>query len=288
MNETPRRIEQRAREMRREIIKMIARAGSGHPAGSLGAADIFAALYFNIMKYNPKQPLWPKRDLLVLSNGHIVPAQYAALAVAGLIPKHELMSLRQLGSRLRGHPVRTVLPWMEVTSGPLGSGLSEAAGMALAVKLDEKPGGLAPEAHSSRQSGFSRRTIYCIVGDGELDEGNIWEGALFAAKYKLDNLLTFVMRNNIQLDGDTEQVLPLEPLRDKWEAFGWHVIEIDGHNIQRIIDACSEARAVGDRPSVIIAHTIPGKGVSFMEDNYQWHGKAPDAAETRRALEELR
>jgi transketolase len=252
--------------MRRNILKMIHIAGSGHPAGSLGAADIMAALYFDILNYNPKKPLDPARDILVLSNGHIVPAQYAALAEIGAIPTSELWTLRQLGSRLQGHPVRTMLPYMEVTSGPLGSGLSEAAGMALGVD----------------------RFVYCIVGDGELDEGNIWEGAMFASKYRLGNLIVLVMRNNIQLDGDTEDVMPLEPLADKWRSFGWQTLEIDGHNISSIIDACSEARAATDQPSVIIAHTVPGKGVSFMENDYKWHGKAPDQAELDRALEELK
>jgi transketolase len=270
MSETLVQIERHALTMRRAIIKMLYLAGSGHPAGSLGAADVMAALYFGVMNYNPRNPADPQRDLLALSNGHIVPAQYAALAEAGLIPEAELATLRQLGSRLQGHPVRTMLPWLEITSGPLGSGLSEAAGMATAIKMDK-----------------SQRYVYCIVGDGELDEGNIWEAALFAAKYKLDNLLTIIMRNNIQLDGDTEEVLPLEPLREKWQSFGWHTIEIDGHNIERIIEACSEARAVSDQPSVIIAHTIPGKGVSFMENDFTWHGRTITEAECKKALHEL-
>jgi transketolase len=194
-----------------------------------------------------------------------------------LIPKAELSSLRQLGSRLQGHPVRTDLKWLEITSGPLGSGLSEAAGMAWAIKLDEQ----------AAERNLDRRYVYCIVGDGELDEGNIWEGALFASKYRLDNLVVILLRNNIQLDGDTEDVLPLEPLRDKWQSFGWQVLEIDGHNINSIIDACSEARATADCPSAIIAHTIPGKGVSFMENDYKWHGKTITEPEAKRALNEL-
>jgi transketolase len=271
MSETLVQIERHALNIRRAIIKMLYLAGSGHPAGSLGAADVMAALYFGVMNYNPRNPADPQRDLLALSNGHIVPAQYAALAEAGLIPEAELATLRQLGSRLQGHPVRTMLPWLEITSGPLGSGLSEAAGMALGIKMNHE-----------------KRFVYAIVGDGELDEGNIWEGAMFAAKYRLDNLVVFVMRNNIQLDGDTEDVMPLEPLDDKWRSFGWDVLEIDGHNIQSIIDAAERARAVADKPSVIIAHTIPGKGVSFMEGDYQWHGKAPSDAELKKALGELR
>jgi transketolase len=264
-------IEQHAQNMRRNIVKMIALAGSGHPGGSLGVADIMAALYFDIMKYNSRDPADPTRDILALSNGHLVPAQYAALAEIGVIKPSELMTLRQLGSRLQGHPVRTMLPWLEITSGPLGSGLSEAAGMALGIKMNRE-----------------KRFVYCIVGDGELDEGNIWEGAMFASKYRLGNLIVFIMRNNIQLDGDTEDVMPLEPLSDKWRSFGWQVLEIDGHNISSIIDAASAARATTDQPTAIIAHTIMGKGVSFMENDYQWHGKAPNQQELQKALEELK
>jgi len=257
---------------------MIEQAGSGHPAGSLGLADVFAALYFDILRYNPRDAADPDRDILVLSAGHVVPAQYAALAEVGLISEHELMSLRRLGSPLQGHPERTRLAWLETTSGPLGEGLSQAAGMAWALD-------------STREKSEERkvkRYVYCITGDGELDEGNIWEGAMFAAKYALGNLIVIVDRNNIQLDGATEDVMPLEVLHDKWAAFGWQVIEIDGNNVQSIIDGCSEARAETERPSVILAHTTPGKGVSFMEDDYRWHGRAPDAEQTRQALEELR
>lgn len=271
MSVTVGQIEKHAKNIRRNILRMIHIAGSGHPAGALGSADIFAALYFDIMKFNRKNPKDLKRDLLCLSNGHIVPAQYATLAEIGAIKESELWTLRQLGSRLQGHPVRTVFPWMEITSGPLGSGMSEAAGMALGIKMNQE-----------------ERFVYCVVGDGELDEGNIWEGAMFANKYRLDNLIVFVMRNNIQLDGDTEDVMPLEPLDEKWRSFGWQVLEIDGHNIQSIIDSASEARAVMDKPTVIIAHTIPGKGVSFMENDYKWHGGAPNDQELKRALEELR
>jgi len=261
-------IEKHAKNIRRNILKMIAIAGSGHPAGSLGVTDIMAALYFSVMKYNISNPNDPNRDILVLSNGHIVPAQYATLAEIGAIKENELWTLRQLGSRLHGHPVRTMMPWMEITSGPLGSGLSEAAGMALGIN--------------------NQRFVYTIVGDGELNEGNIWEGAMFASKYKLGNLITFVMRNNIQLDGDTEDVMPLEPLDEKWRSFGWHVLEIDGNNVQSVIDAAEEARANTTKPTVIIAHTIPGKGVSFMEDDFNWHGKSPNQEELKRALGELK
>jgi transketolase len=267
MSKTVGEIEAHARNMRRNIIKMIVAAGSGHPAGSLGAAEIFAALYLAIMRYDPFRADDDERDLLVLSNGHIVPVQYAALAEAGLIPMAELATMGQLGSRLQGHPQRDSLSWVEVTSGPLGTGLSEAAGMAWAMP--------------------ARRMVYCVIGDGELDEGNIWEAVMFANKYHLGNLIAIVMRNNIQLEGDTEDVMPLEPLSDKWRAFGWHVLEIDGHNVQSIIDAVAEAQAVAGRPSVIIAHTIPGRGVSFMEGDYRWHGRVPSHAEAKKALEEL-
>lgn len=256
--------------MRRDIIEMIAVAGSGHPAGSLGVADIIATLYFEIMKWSPKNPKLKSRDLFILSNGHIVPAQYAALAEAGAIKKSQLMTLRQLGSPLQGHPERVMMPWMEITAGPLGSGLSEAVGMAWGIKKNQQD-----------------RFVYCLVGDGELDEGNIWEGLMTANKYDLGNLIVFVLRNNIQLDGDTEEVMPLEPLKEKWESFGWHTQEIDGHNIDSIINATELARAEDKKPSVIIAHTIPGKGVSFMEDDYSWHGRKITLEERKRALNEL-
>jgi len=269
---------------------MIAAAGSGHPAGSLGLADIFAALYFEILKFNPQNPDDPDRDILVVSNGHVCPVLYATLAEAGLIPEEELMTLRQFNSRLQGHPHRAALPWLETTSGPLGEGLSQAAGAAWVIASAAKQ-----SSATENDSGLLRlstprndRYVYCITGDGELDEGNIWEGAMFAAKYRLGNLIVIVDRNNIQLDGDTEEIMPLEILHDKWAAFGWQVIEIDGNNVQSIIDGCSEARAETDRPSVILAHTTPGKGVSFMENDYKWHGTAPDEEQARKALEELR
>lgn len=263
-------IEKYAQNMRRNIVKMITLAGSGHPGGSLGVADIFAALFFDILKYDSKNSNSSQRDLLVLSAGHLVPAYYAALAEAGLIKIGELKTFRQFGSRLQGHPERMALPWLEATSGPLGCGLGEAAGMAWAIRDN------------------SKRFVYCICGDGELDEGNIWESAMFAAKYNLGNLVLFVDRNNMQLSGESEDVMPLENLREKWESFNWHVQEIDGNNVESIISAASLARAETKRPSVIIAHTTMGKGVSFMEDDYHWHGKAPSVAEMRRALEELK
>jgi len=265
-------LEKKANEIRIDIIKMLEAAGSGHTAGPLDLADIFTALYFDILKHDPKNPDWPERDILILSNGHTVPVRYATMAHAGYFSTAELKTLRKLGTRLQGHPERTRLPGLETTSGPLGSGLSQAAGMAKALLMD----------------GNKHRWVYCVTSDGEHDEGNFWEAMMFAAKYKLHNLIAIVDRNNIQIDGNTENVMPLENLRDKWEAFGWHVQEIDGHNMESIIDACSMARAVVERPSVIIAHTIPGKGVPFMEYDYHWHGMMHNAQEAKDALKKLR
>lgn len=266
-------IEQKANYIRRDIIQMLTAAGSGHSAGPLGLSDVFAALYFNIMNIRPEEPEWAERDIIFLSNGHCVPVQYASMAEAGYFPVEELLTLRKLGSRLQGHPEREKLPGLENTSGPLGSGLSQASGYAYSLQyLDVNP----------------QRFVYVVMGDGELDEGNIWEAAMFAGKYKLSQLVAFVDRNNIQIDGTTEDVMPLENLKGKWEAFGWHVIEIDGHNISSIIDATSQARAITNRPTVIIAHTIPGKGVDFMEYNYKWHGIPPNAEQAKEALEDLR
>lgn len=269
---TIREIKQHALNMRRNIITMLAEAGSGHAAGPLGLADIFAALYFNVLKYNPDNPNDPNRDILVLSAGHVVPVQYAALAEAGLIPKEELMTLRKFGSRLQGHPEREKLPWLETTSGPLGCGISQASGMAYAIKNFD---------HNTK------RHVYVVTGDGELDEGNNWEAIMFASKYRLANLTVIVDRNNIQIDGTTEDVMPLEPLTDKWQSFGWNVIQIDGNDADSFIDACQMARAVKDQPTAIIAYTVPGKGVDFMEDDYRWHGKAPSEDEAKRALRQL-
>lgn len=252
---------------------MLEEAGSGHSAGPLGMADMLTALYFNVMKHDPKKPDWDERDILILSNGHTVPVRYAAMARAGYFDVDELMTLRQFGSRLQGHPERTRLPGMETTSGPLGSGLSQAAGMAYTMRyIDHGP----------------KRWVYVLMGDGELNEGNVWEAAMFAGKNKLYNVIALIDRNNIQIDGYTEDVMPLEDLRGKWESFGWHVQEIDGNNIESIIDACSMGRAITEKPSAIIAHTIPGKGVDFMEYDYRWHGAPPDSGEARRALKDLR
>jgi transketolase len=265
-------LEAKANTIREDIIRMLEHAGSGHSAGPLGLADIFTALYFDVMKHDPKNPDWDERDILLLSNGHCVPVRYATMAEAGYFPKSELMTLRKLGSRLQGHPERLKLPGMETTSGPLGSGLSQACGMALALRMNE--------AH--------HRWVYVVMGDGELDEGNIWEGAMLAGKEKLNNIIGIIDRNNIQIDGPTESVMPLEDLKGKWEAFGWHVLEIDGNNIEAVIDACAMARAIVEKPVMIIAHTIPGKGVDFMENDFHWHGMPPNHEQAVKALHELR
>lgn len=264
-------LEEKANQIREDLIETLLEAGSGHSAGPLGMADIFTALYFHVLNYNPKKPDWPERDRLVLSNGHICPIRYVAMAHAGFFPMEELRTLRKLGSRLQGHPHRAALPGVETTSGPLGSGLSQAIGMALAARMDKK-----------------RYRVYCATSDGEHDAGNTWEAVLFAGKNRLSNLTQIIDRNNIQIDGTTEQIMPLEPLKDKYESFNWHVIEVDGHNIEQFVDAVSEAKAIYEKPTVIIAHTIPGKGVSFMENNYVWHGKPPNAEEAKKALVELR
>ncbi|MDP3948066.1 MAG: transketolase [bacterium] len=264
-------LEELANIIRQDIIAMLVEAKSGHSAGSLGMADIFTALYFHVLNHDPKRPDWPERDRLVLSNGHICPVRYVAMAHAGYFPVEELKTLRKLNSRLQGHPHRLALPGVETTSGPLGSGLSQAIGMALAARLDNK-----------------KHRIYCAMSDGEHDAGNTWEAVMFAGKERLANLTAIVDRNNIQIDGYTENIMPLEPLREKYEAFRWHVIEIDGHNIEHFVDAVNEAKAIYEKPTVIIAHTIPGKGVSFMEGDYLWHGKPPNKEEAELALKELR
>lgn len=271
-DKTIKQLDDQAEKIRESIVEMLEQAGSGHSAGPLGMADIVTALYFRILRHDPKDPNWPERDIFLMSNGHCVPVQYAAMAHAGYFPKKELLTLRHLGSRLQGHPERSRLPGLENTSGPLGSGLSQAAGMGLTLKMDAS----------------NKRFIYVTLGDGELNEGNIWEAAMFTTKYKLNNVIAIIDRNNIQIDGPTEQIMPLEDLKQKWEAFGWHVQEVDGHNIEAIVDVCAMARAVSEKPSVIIAHTIPGKGVHFMEGDFRWHGKAPDHKQTKEALHDLR
>ena len=264
-------LELKANQIRQDIIAMLVEAGSGHSAGPLGMADIFTALYFHVLKHDPKHPEWPGRDRLVLSNGHICPVRYAAMAEAGYFPVSELKTLRRLGSRLQGHPHRIALPGMETTSGPLGSGLSQAAGMALALKMD----------------GVSNR-VYCAMSDGEHDAGQTWEAVMFAAKYKLNNLTGILDRNNIQIDGYTEDIMPLDDLKNKYESFNWHVIEINGHNMREFVDACATAETIFEKPTVIIAHTVPGQGVDFMEGKFEWHGKPPNKEEAAEALRELR
>jgi transketolase len=264
-------LEDLANKLRQDVISMVSGAGSGHIAGPLGMAEIFATLYFYILKHNPKEPNWPDRDRVVLSNGHICPILYAALSRAGYFPLEELKTLRKLNTRLQGHPHRGALPGVETTSGPLGSGLSQTCGFALAAKLDHK-----------------KYRIYCLMSDAEQQEGNIWEAVMFASKYKLSNITAIIDRNNIQIDGFTENVMPLEPLREKYESFGWHVLEINGHDVSQIISAIYEAHAIFEKPTVIIAHTIPGKGVSFMEQDYRWHSRPFAPGEAEKALKELR
>ncbi len=267
-------IEEKAYDIRMDIIKMLEHAGSGHSAGPLGLADIFAALYFDVLNHNPINPDWEERDILLLSNGHCVPVRYAAMANAGYFDRKELLTLRQFGTRLQGHPEREKLPGLENTSGPLGCGLSQACGMALAMRMNQQ----------------THRWVYVVMGDGELNEGNIWEAAMLASKYKLNNIVGIIDRNNIQIDGPTESVMPLEDLKAKWEAFGWHVIDINGNDVEAVIDACAMAKAIVEKPIMIIAHTIPGKGVDFMEYDFHWHGmgELPDKELAKKALHELR
>ena len=235
-------------------------------------ADVFTALYFNVLNHDPKRPNLKDRDRVILSAGHICPVWYATLAEAGYFPKRELWTLRKLGSGLQGHPHYHSIAGIENTSGPLGQGISIAAGMAYAIRYFQK----------------SNEMVYCIMGDGEQNEGQVWEAVMFAAKYTLPNITVIIDRNNIQIDGPTEDVMPLDSLKAKYEGFNWHVIEVDGHNIEEIIDACNKAKAIVERPVCIIAHTIPGKGVKFMEGKYEWHGKPPKSAEAREALRQLR
>ncbi len=265
------KLEKIAQTIREDIIKMLLEAKSGHTAGPLGMADIFTALYFHVLNHKPKDPFWSDRDRLILSNGHICPVRYAAMAEAGYFPKKELMTLRKFGSRLQGHPERERLPGVETTSGPLGSGLGQAAGIAYAAKMDKR-----------------NFRVYCVMSDGEQDAGNTWESAMFAANNKLHNLTAIMDRNNIQINGMTENVMPLELISKKYEAFNWHVIEIDGHNIREFVDAVEEAKAIYEKPTIIIAHTVPGKGVLEIEFDYNWHGKPPTKEEAARFLHQLR
>jgi transketolase len=253
----------KANDIRRTVVEMLAEAKSGHTGGPLGMADVFTAMYFHVLNHNPKKPDWPERDRLMLSNGHITPVRYAAMAHAGYFPVEECLMLRKFGSRLQGHPERERLPGVETTSGPLGSGISQSAGYAYAARMDGK-----------------QFRVFCLTSDGEHGEGNTWEGVMFAGKYRLSNLTQIMDRNNIQIDGNTEDVMPLEPLAEKYRAFNWHVIEVDGHNFRQIIDAVEEAKSIQDRPTLILAHTTPGKGVREIENDYRWHGNPPGKGPT--------
>ncbi|MEK7113592.1 MAG: transketolase [Patescibacteria group bacterium] len=269
-------LEERANEIRKSIIEMLVEAGSGHTAGPLGMADVFTLFFFHILKHDPKNPSWEERDRFVLSNGHICPVYYATLAHAGYLPIEELKTLRKFGTRLQGHPHREYLPLLETSSGPLGTGLSQAVGMALADRISARS---------------QNRFIYCFMSDGEQDAGNTWEGAMLAGKNKLHNLIAIIDRNNIQIDGYTENIMPLEPLADKWRAFNWHVIEVSGHDFTALNEAVTEAQSMYEKPTVIIAHTIPGKGVREFERDYKWHGYDPDLKDEigyEMALKELR
>lgn len=264
-------LELKANEIRTSIIEMLVEAGSGHTAGPLGMADIFTAMYFHILNHDPKNPDWAERDRLILSNGHIVPVRYAAMAHAGYFPLAELATLRKFGSRLQGHPEREKLPGLETTSGPLGSGLGQAAGIAYGLRMDNK-----------------KSRVYCLMSDGEQDAGNIWESAMFAGKYKLANLTGIIDRNNIQIDGLVENIMPLEPLAAKYEAFNWHVIEINGHNFTEIVGAVELAKTITEKPTMIIANTIPGKGIPEIEYDYKWHGTPPNKEQAKQFLADLR
>jgi len=270
-HETLIELKERANTIRQDIIEMLVEAGSGHSAGSLDMADIFAVLYFYLLRHDPANPTWDGRDRLILSNGHICPVRYAAMAEAGYFPRSELLTLRKFGSRLQGHPDRGRLPGLESTSGPRGAGLAQAAGLAYAAKMD-------------------RRTwrVYCVVSDAEEEAGLHWEAVLFSAKFHLDNLICIVDRNDIEIDGSTGDVMPLDPLRAKYEAFNWNALECDGNDIAAVIDTVRTAWRLSGTPSVIIAHTVSGKGVTFMEGDYHWHGKPPSSQEAAAALQELR
>lgn len=266
-------LEEKANNIRESIIEMLLEAKSGHTAGPLGMADIFTYLYFHGMKHDPKNPEWTERDRLVLSNGHICPVLYATMAHAGYMPIEELKTLRKFGTRLQGHPHREYMPWLENSSGPLGSGLSQACGMAIADRMDGQD---------------KNRFVFTLLGDGELNEGNNWEAIMFAGKNKLRNLIAVVDRNNIQIDGATEDVMPLDDLVEKWKSFNWHVVETSGHNFKDIDDAFEEAKVIPTKPTVIIAYTVPGKGVREFERDYKWHGTPPNKDQAEMALKELR
>ena len=281
-------LEKRAEAIRETIIGMLVAAGSGHTAGPLGMADIFTAFYFHILNHDPKNPEWEERDRLVLSNGHICPVLYATLAHAGYFPIEECLTLRKFGTRLQGHPERGRLPGLETTSGPLGEGLSQAAGMAYAFRMKVVTVTRCSSSDDEHLVSVTGRRVYCLMSDGEQQEGNTWEAAMFAGKNKLHNLTAVIDRNNIQIDGMTEDVMPLEPLADKYRAFNWHVLEVNGNDISAFIAAVEEAKAIYEKPTLIIAHTIPGRGVPEIEFDYHWHGKPPTKEEGGRFLKEIR
>ena len=263
-------LEKQAKEIRRLIVKMLAKAGSGHPGGSLSSTDLMTCLYFSVLRHDPKKPKWPNRDRFHLSKGHCCPVWYAVLAKTGYFPMEKLWTLREIGSILQGHPDRRT-PGVDVASGSLGQGLSVSLGMALAGKMDKKD-----------------YRVYCLMGDGEIQEGNIWEAAMAASHFKCDNLCAMLDYNRYQIDGRVDDIMNLEPIEEKWQAFGWYTIEIDGHNVRQILEAFEEAKTVKEKPSIIIAHTIKGKGVSFMENVVDFHGRSPSAEEEKKALEELK
>lgn len=260
-----------ANTIRQDIIRMLISVGSGHAGGPLGMAEVFAALYFHVLKHDPNNPFWEERDRLILSNGHICAVRYAAMARSGYFPVDELLTYRKINSRLQGHPHNRSLPGLENTGGPLGQGLSQAVGRCIAGQREGK-----------------KYHVYCVMSDGEHDEGQTWEALMFAANHKLRYLTTLLDRNNIQIDGHTEDIFPLEPLKEKYDALKWHVIEIDGHNVRQIVNACEEAKHIYEKPTAVICHTIPGKGVDYMENNYEWHGKAPTKEQGDVALEQLK
>ncbi len=257
--------------VRQDIITMINNAGSGHPGGSLGIADVLTVLYFSVLKHISNKPNLPSRDRLILSNGHICPALYSVLSRSGYFPLVKLKTLRKLNSKLQGHPHNLSLNGIETSSGPLGQGISQAVGMALAAKMDNR-----------------KHHIFCITSDGEHNEGQLWEALMSASKYKLNNLINIIDRNNIQIDGYTKKIMPLEKLKEKYLSFNWKVLEVYGHDIPKIISVLNKAKKVKNKPVAIIAHTIPGKGVKFMENKYHWHGKSPNTVETQKALQQLR
>ncbi len=265
-------LEQKAKDIRVSIIEMLVEAKSGHTAGPLGMTDIFTALYFKVLNHKPENPKWEERDRVLLSNGHICPVLYATMAHSGYFFVDELKTLRKFNSRLQGHPHREFLEYLENSSGPLGSGLSQATGMAIA----------------DRMNGAKDRFIYCMMSDGELDCGNTWEGSMLAGKEKLENLIAVVDRNNIQIDGFTENIMPLEPLSDKWQSFNWRTIEVNGHDFESILNGFEEAKTPVGKPTVILSNNTPGKGVKDWENKWQWHGKAPTKEEGEKAIEEIK